>query len=244
MQRMPWAGQPGDESPGSTSRQATARPWAAMQNSTSRCRKCSSKGCDPHLPALGAEPAGELLGAGLVGAAAAGADQGEAGAEDVDVAALQRAGRRLPPETIAPGPPCQSISAAYSPRRCGRSSWQSTGPRWVTTDAVPRIGHVGQVRLGRQVVDAGPALLQRLDQLAVLGLQALQVGLAAAGERAAGDGVGRQPAIVVGRADQHIGKAAGLRGDGPARGFGGHPVKVAPRAGGVQGYGGALRRGR
>ena len=37
--------------------------------------------------------------------------------------------RYLPP----PGPPCQSISAAYSPRRCGRSSWQSTGPRWVTT---------------------------------------------------------------------------------------------------------------
>ena len=67
------------------------------------------------------------------------------------VAALAGAGvavRLLPPEPQLPymaytrdqvvvtpwGPVlCQSSSAAYSPRRCGRSSWQSTGPQGVTT---------------------------------------------------------------------------------------------------------------
>lgn len=50
------------------------------------------KALQAHLPALGAQPAGELAGAGLIGAPAAMADEGEAGADDMDIAALQRAG--------------------------------------------------------------------------------------------------------------------------------------------------------
>ena len=190
---------------------------------------------DPHLPALGAEPFRELLRPRLVGAAAAGADAGEAGADDVDVAALQRAGAGLAPEGGAMGgvevgqrrvlaPALRAFELAEHRAGMGHDH------------AVAGIDHVGEVRLRHQPVHPRAALRQGVAELGMLLPQVIgRRALPRLAQRAADDAVQRHPAVVVWRADQHVVQAAGLVADAPGRagmGEGGHaeqPRGAEPR---------------
>ena len=215
MQRMPWPASQATKSGSSTSRQATARPGAARQNSTSRCRKCSSK-----TSTRTSQPSARSQAANC-SAPARSVRPPEA--PDHRHARASGCGcRRLPAcrrTTSARRPRRGSRSrAAYSPRRCGRSSWHSTGAPGRHHRGIPRIDHVGQMRFRRQHMHARAALAQRRRPVrACCAASASAEGCCAPASVRRTMRVGGDPAIVIGRADQHIGQHAGLGSDGPCR---------------------------
>ena len=88
---------------------------------------------------------------------------------------------------------------------------------------IARIDHVGKMRLGRQQCTRAPPWRSASTNSACCAASASAEGCCAPRQRAPDDAVGGNPAVVVGRADQHVGQHAGLGGDGPV-GHAPHPA--------------------
>ena len=171
------------------------------------------EGLDPRLPALGLEPAGELPGAGLVGALAGAADQHQPGADDVDVAPFQRAVGGVAPDAamlLVELDHRGVFAAALRPEQLGHH--RAPGRHLAR---IPGVDLVGQVRLELQVMAGDAGGLQRIDHLPVLALHALVVIGRPGLQRGPGDAVGRLPGIMLRRRQQHVAQHSGLGIQGP-----------------------------
>ncbi len=175
---------------------------------------------DPDLPAVVLQPLRDLAGGLLLGALLAGADGGDAGLDDHEVAALEGArGDHLGDRdalalveadrgrVLAPAP----VLGGLGDDRAARD-----------VDArVAREDLVGQVGVGLEEVDVDPVVLVDGDHLGVLLDGVLAAEHEIRGERGARDGAGGQPVEVVGGTEQDVEQAAILGVDAPV-GLGRH----------------------
>ena len=112
---------------------ATARRGVAMQNNTSRCRKCSAKGTMLHLPALLGEKPAKLRGPCRIGAHAGMADHQQPRPHDMNIPALDGPGRAIfvKPAMLAHETP----AARHIPRAAAAlRACVSTGPQGVVCE--------------------------------------------------------------------------------------------------------------
>ena len=166
---------------------------------------------DPHLPPFGPQPIGVLRGTLGVGAPAAGADGRQTGADQVDIAAFDRAsGRHFPHPVVVE---IQDRRIFTAPLRHGEHRQHRTKGRDLR--GIAGVDLILQMRLGRQVMARHPGLVQRRLEFRILCVQPGAVQRCAGRQGGAGNRVGWNPGVIVRAAQKHVRKAAGFRLQGP-----------------------------